>query len=539
MKDFCVIIPAVKKNVAFPDDLIKKLNGVSLIERAIAKAKNIASGEDVFVVTDSEEISLSSERGGVKYSYKKDLRLDSDEILQSLGFFLLRIVASYKNIIVLWPYTPLLKESVILNAYRQFCDEGHDVITTVREEHHRIYTEKLKRTENLVRDRATKKLFVETKAFFICKASLVRGANDFRNVLIAPYRLPEEIIEIKNYQDWWVCEKLLKRKRIVFRVIGDQTVGMGHIYRSLALAHEISDHEIIFVCDDTSDLAVNKIAGTDYLIKTFPSAEIDAQIVALHPDLVINDILDTTDQYVMLLRNKNIKVVNFEDLGSGAACAHLTINELYDEPLIPGRSILWGSKYCTLRDEFLSAIPHRYAEDISDVLITFGGTDQNDLTLKTLRLVARFCKKNNIRINIVAGYGYLHEKSLQRYMLSTQGASITYARASGVISKMMERSQVAITSNGRTVYELAHMHVPSVVISQHDRERTHSFACEKNGFVHLEKHGAGVSGTQLLRAFVRIVNEFSYRKRLFRRIARHHFSDNKKRVVKRILDLLA
>jgi spore coat polysaccharide biosynthesis predicted glycosyltransferase SpsG len=537
MKDFCVIIPAVKKNVAFPDDLIKKLGGRTLIERAIDKAKKVASG-DVYVVTDSEEISLISERQGVNYSYKKDLRLKPDEILQGLGFFLLRISSQYKHIIVLWPYTPLLKESEIMQAYRQFRDNGHDVITTIRQEQHRIYSEELNRPETLVQDRALQKLCVETKAFMICKSELVRRGNDAGNVLIAPYRLPDEIIEIKNYQDWWVCEKLLNRKRIVFSVIGNQEVGMGHIYRSLSLAHEITDHEIIFVCDESSNLAVNKIAGKDYMINAYPEAEMLERIVGLQPDMVINDILNTTDGYVRSLRDRGITVVNFEDLGRGASCANLTINELYDEPQVEGGSIMWGNAYCFLRDEFLDASPHREMAPVTDMLVTFGGTDRNDLTLKTVRLIAEFCRENKIRINVVAGYGYLHEGSMQQYIRESGNDHITYTRASGVISKMMEQSQIAITSNGRTVYELAHMHVPAIVISQHDREKTHAFACEENGFVHIGEYADGAKDAYLLQALAKIVGEPAFRQKLFSAVSRHDFSGNKKKVVKKILNLL-
>ena len=39
-----VIIPAVKKNVAFYDDLIKKIAGQSLIERVINKGGEIVEG---------------------------------------------------------------------------------------------------------------------------------------------------------------------------------------------------------------------------------------------------------------------------------------------------------------------------------------------------------------------------------------------------------------------------------------------------------------------------------------------------------------
>ena len=44
----------------------------------------------------------------------------------------------------------------------------------------------------------------------------------------------------------------------------------------------------------------------------------------------------------------------------------------------------------------------------------------------------------------------------------------------------MEQSQLAIVSNGRTLYELAHMNIPAIVLSQHKRESTHSFAYEEN-----------------------------------------------------------
>ena len=54
--DIAVVIPAVKKNVAFTDDLVKKLAGVSLIQRAINKAREITADQHIFVVTDSEEI---------------------------------------------------------------------------------------------------------------------------------------------------------------------------------------------------------------------------------------------------------------------------------------------------------------------------------------------------------------------------------------------------------------------------------------------------------------------------------------------------
>ena len=90
MNEFCVIIPATKKNVAFPDDLVKKLNGTSLIQRAIDKAKGISSNKNIYVITDSEEISLICERNEVNHVYKNNLRIRSLDILKDLRFFLIR-----------------------------------------------------------------------------------------------------------------------------------------------------------------------------------------------------------------------------------------------------------------------------------------------------------------------------------------------------------------------------------------------------------------------------------------------------------------
>jgi len=154
---------------------------------------------------------------------------------------------------------------------------------------------------------------------------------------------------------------------------------MGHIYHSLALAHEITNHEVIFICDEKYEIAVEKIALMDY--KVIATEDVTKTILDLKPDLVINDILNTDLTYIESLKQNNIKVVNFEDLGSGVKEADLVINELYDIPQFKGDNFLWGYKYLALRDEFEDAIPHKFEDNVSSVLITFGGTDQNNLTL--------------------------------------------------------------------------------------------------------------------------------------------------------------
>ena len=363
---------------------------------------------------------------------------------------------------------------------------------------------------------------------------------NYRNrIRIYPFILnANEAIEINSYQDWWVCEKLLKRKTIVFNVIGSDKIGMGHIYRSLTLAHEITDHEIIFVCNEQSRIAVDKIAGYDYLIKAFNPHVMEEQILSLKPDLVINDILDTTKKYVAGLKKNNIKVVNFEDLGPGARYTDVTINEVFDEPKFNSKNTKWGNKYFFLRDEFNDAKPHNLAKKVENLLITFGGTDQNNYTQKTLKTIVNFCKKENIKIFIVNGDGYLYKEQLSSYLKELGYKNLEFTFATGVISKIMEKTQIAVTSNGRTTYELAHMNIPSIVISHHERENTHRFAVEERGFINLGCYKKGATENLLLRALKKLVYDNDYRKRLFDNIKIYNFSKNKKKVVKLILDIL-
>ena len=49
----------------------------------------------------------------------------------------------------------------------------------------------------------------------------------------------------------------------------------------------------------------------------------------------------------------------------------------------------------------------------------------------------------------------------------------------------MKHADLAITSQGRTIFELAAMGVPSIVLSQNEREQTHLFAKLEHGFLNL------------------------------------------------------
>lgn len=516
MKDLLVVIPAVKKNAVIPDQLIKKLDGITLIQRAINTAKKLTTSENIFIITDSEEISLISERNKVEYFYDNELTIDSDNIIEVTS----KITNSLnqKNILIYRANTPLVNEEVLKEAYIVFLEDETSILTSVRKQN------------NLIINIKKHEYYEEIKAFLIYSKKSKVDNN------IKPFVLNDEkSIEIENYQDWWVCEKILQRKRIVFNVIGSIEIGMGHIYHSLALAHEITDHEVIFVCDEKYKIAVDKIAAMDY--KVISTKNVEEIIIKLDPDIVINDILNTKKDYIDKLKTNNIKVVNFEDLGEGSKYADLVFNELYDTPQLEGKNYYWGYKYLALRDEFYDAKPHKFIDEVKEIMITFGGTDQNNLTLISLKSILELCVNREIVINIVCGGAYKFKEQLECFVLKSNYSKINLTYASGVISKIMEKTQLAISSNGRTVYELADMNIPSIIISHHERESTHNFADLEKGFINLGVINGNIS-VEINEKFKKLVEDLDYRKLLFMNIKRYSFRKNKQKVVNKIMELL-
>ena len=534
MKEFCIIIPAIKKNAVIPDQLVKKLNGETLIQRAINVSKDIISNENIYIITDSQEISLIAERNSINCHHDSNLNVSSSYILKSLDFIFDKLSERYSFFFLHRANAPLVNSKIIKDAINYFKKNDDKLVVSVKKEKRRVFKTDNGDLNSLFIDEKSS-YYEEVNAFQISKFISLKSIH----TITLPYILkPEIAIEIDGYQSWWICEKILKRKKIVFNVIGSIEVGMGHIYRALSIAHEITDHEVIFVCDEKHEIVVEKIASTDYKVTSCKKSDITDFIISQEPDLVINDILNSQKVDILKFKDRDIRVVNFEDIGSGSQYTDLTINELYESPILDGSNYLWGNDYFFLRDEFSDAKPHSILESINSVLITFGGTDQNNLSKHVLELIIPVCKDSGIKIYVVCGPGYSHKVELESFIQSQDYKDIEFTYSSGVISKIMEKTQLAISSNGRTVYELADMNIPSIIISHHKREDTHKFATLNRGFIYLGVYKGAETNESLKENFLKLIENDSFRKSLFKNITKYSFRDNKSKVLNKILSLI-
>ena len=91
--------------------------------------------------------------------------------------------------------------------------------------------------------------------------------------------------------------------KIIIRVDGYNRIGLGHIYRTTSLAHHLSDHQILFVSKKIHKLGINFFKSQNFNIKTFTLKKEFYEIIAnFEPDIIFNDILDTSADYIEYLK---------------------------------------------------------------------------------------------------------------------------------------------------------------------------------------------------------------------------------------------
>lgn len=271
-------------------------------------------------------------------------------------------------------------------------------------------------------------------------------------------------------------------KKIFFRANGYKELGMGHIYNSLTMANVLKEYEIFFVTEKRYSLGAEKLKASG--ISTFAISseeEIVSIITSIKPDIWVNDCLDTTQEYIGMLKQWIPRVVTVEDLGSGSEIADVVINAIFEHD--KRNYVYSGWKYACLRDEFLNTPARIFRKEVKRVIFMFGGTDPsnyNRLLYDILLAVAS--KYKGIIFDFITGIGY---DAAACGVRDVPDLNIYIHEDVKKVTEYMLDADIAFTSQGRTIFELAAIGVPSIVLAQNEREQTHTFAQMDHGFLNL------------------------------------------------------
>lgn len=512
-----VVIPARGGSKGIPRKNIRLLDNKPLISYTIDIARHSAYVDDVVVTTDDSEIALISEKFGASVVRRSE-ELSSDEIpldpviYDAMNQKEKQAFDEYDIVITLQPTSPLIKTSTLDAAIEKFDDFSIDSVISVVDDRHlswgfdeanqRYFPNYIERKNR----QYLPKEFRETGAILATRRGFVHEDSRLGTNMDLIEVSREESVDIDNYEDWWIAENYLQKKRIAIVVNAYDEIGTGHVYRCLSIASKLVFHEVLFLLDENHQLGIDIVENYNYPYKIYDGPDDLMELLRRYsPQLVINDVLDTSREYVSMLKNEGYFVVNFEDLGTGTEVADVVFDALYEHEVGEDK-IFTGHKYYILKDEFYFQPQKIITHNVNNVLITFGGTDPNNFTEKVLDSILSTNYEG--RINVILGLGYNGLEELIDKYESNQAIQI-YRNVSN-ISEFMFKADLIFTSAGRTMYEICSIGVPTICLCQNERELTHVFANESNGFINMGL-GENVERQRIIDEFINLVNNYDLR----------------------------
>lgn len=522
MTDIAIVIPARGGSIGVPRKNLRPFGGQPLLAWSIEAAKAVSNAR-VIVSTDDDEIALLAKRLGADVDERPSWLAEPDVPVDDVVAHVAAGIDPQPSVIVtVQPTAPFVTAVDIEKAVQILLRSAADTVVAVTPDKHLRWRRTddgrvIPQYESRVNRQWLPDEYRETGAVTACRRSLVTetGTRFGTNVALVVIP-PERALDIDTSADFRLGQALLATRKIAIRTIGSSSTGLGHVYRCLSLAHDLVGHDVVFHIDKSEHLAEQLIRGDNYPLQVHTSqTELTQALAESAPDLIINDALNTDVDLGRALSDV-APVVTFEDEGPGAMYAELVVNALLPDPdggpdsaLRPGR-VLRGMEYIVLRDEFVTAPRYRFEAQVGRVLITFGGVDESNLTIRSVAALEDVLAPGQADVDVVVGPGYAHREDLEAKLARAKN-TYRLVRQTRSMSEFMRQADLCITSGGRTVFEAASLGVPVVSIAQNSREMSHRVGQIGLGVLTTGRKAADVSDDELRSLLRRAIEDRSWR----------------------------
>jgi len=514
------VIPARGNSKGIPRKNMRLMNGKPLIYYSIQTAKMCNAITHIVVSSDNAEILDYAQELDV-FALKRDDSLSGDDITldpvicDAVEKMESKVSHRFDYVITMQPTSPNLIASTLNIAVEKAIETKVDTMISAINKPSLSWRKKGDSFTPNYTERLNRQLlpsnFVEAGAFVISKRAVVTRKSRIGSS-VSVFELSEhEGIDIDTIEEWVLSDALMRRKKIAFRTDGNRHLGMGHIYRCLTLAYALTEHEIIFISHKNFAVGVKKIEESFFTCHQVEDiSDFHAILKQEKPDILVMDVLDTEEDEMFMLKKFVNRLITFEDMGTGTNVADAVINSLFTNK--DNRPHVYtGYKFADLRDEFLLKEPKDFSSHVNNIFVMFGGADPANLTKKVYNVVCEnIAIFRGITFNFVIGLAF---DSTENKIIERPNDGIFVYNNTNKVSWFMQQADLAITSQGRSTFELASLAVPSVVMAQNEREKTHSFAALESGFLNLG-FGLDVTEETLFNTLVWLVGTPQVRKEM-------------------------
>ena len=528
------IIPARAGSRGIPNKNIRIVNGHPLIYYSINNAIQSKYITDIIVSTDSPEVKLIAKQMNVEVK-DRNKSLSGDAItLDSVVYDAIPKDKEWDYIITMQPTSPTLKVETLDRAIEYTIKNDLDTVISAINAPHLTWGEKNGKKVPNYKERLNRQYlppcYSETGAFVISKREVVTEHTRIGAKMDVFEVSEDESQDIDNFKDLMSAVYILNSPKVAIYVNGNNTIGTGHIYRALELADEFYCKPDIYYDKNITDVSIFGTT-THNLIAVDGNEELYKKCRDNNYTIFINDILSTDYEYMKNLRKvlPGCKIINFEDMGDGAAKADAVVNALY--PSSNEKNDYSGSNYYICNKTFLFYEPISIAPKVKNVLITFGGADPLNYSRRLLNIITKQ-EYRNYHFTVVLGRAHNNTEELMKY---EKYPNIQMLHDVKNMAELMSKTDIAVTSRGRTGYELALLGIPTIAMAQNEREELHSFVSNENGFqyIGLDPSDEIIEGT--LKMYLTLSKES--RLELQKKLLKHDLRNGRKRIINLINNL--
>ena len=279
----------------------------------------------------------------------------------------------------------------------------------------------------------------------------------------------------------------------LFRCDVSPHVGTGHFRRCLVLARELKDlgadiifacrmrnfeirKELTLLCDDwtTIDWSLSPESDAQEVVKFYKRYQIDITVI---------DHYRVDVAYQRKLYESGVQWLQFDNCSQQPLWADWVINPRLDAKTCDYSSLrqrdetqfLLGPSYALLRREFSQWHNHTgFNKNVKKILMTFGGGDDKGATVFCLEAIKDIdpaiervvlATTFNPRLEDIINWKEAHNKVNVKVLIDEKK-----------IGRRMSHMDMAITAGGTTVFEIAAMGLPSLIIQIAENQRGNAIA---------------------------------------------------------------
>ncbi len=481
------VIPARAGSKGIPNKNIRIIAGHPLVYYSIKNAIDSHYITDIIVSTDSIEVKIIAQQMNVNVKWRNEDLCGDEVTLDKVVYDAIPVCnKEWDYIITLQPTSPSLKVETLDKAILYAIENQFDtLISAINSPHLSWVEESGKKVPNYIKRLNRQYLppcYIETGAFVVSKFSVVSNESHIGgNIDI--YEVPEdESLDIDTFKDLKNVSLILEKTKIAIYVNGNNSRGTGHIYRALEIADEFYLKPDIYYDINQTDPGI--FGNTTHrLIPVNGIPELFEKCMINQYTIFINDILSTSIDYMIGLRSvlPDAKIINFEDDGEGALKADLIFNALYSGELLNLPQVYSGEKFYIANKIFMFYSPVKIRENVKKVFISFGGSDPQNYSDRMLKIISK-SEYKDYQFIVVLGRAKCNVKYLMEY---NSYPNITVVHDVKNMPELISGCDIAVTSRGRTGYELALMGIPTIAMAQNHREEKHNFVSNENGFTYI------------------------------------------------------